>query len=182
MFNWPFRRRRLNRFLEQEVQWIPFKTTVQITHVTCDIVDQTPEGEAPQKKGIRIPDLQRQTYRSHNPFPSAQPKINSKRLDLFNLYREVVVTRGGFHVGNGINWKGQVFSKDGGTTLKNRMTGVGNTLKKHYETYLVEYDSSTAGDWVNCGEWAQFRCDRRPGLGAFKDYVKADGLERVPKL
>ncbi|GFZ04347.1 ARID/BRIGHT DNA-binding domain-containing protein [Actinidia rufa] len=116
-------------------------------------------------------------------FPDAI--LNAKRLDLFNLYREVV-SRGGFHVGNGINWKGQVFSKMRNHTVTNRMTGVGNTLKRHYETYLLEYElahddvdgeccllchSSAAGDWVNCGmcgEWAHFGCDRRPGLGAFK--------------
>jgi len=42
--------------------------------------------------------------------------------------------------------------------------------------------SSAAGDWVNCGlcgEWAHFGCDRRQGLGAFKDYAKTDGLEYV---
>ncbi|TXG61715.1 hypothetical protein EZV62_013078 [Acer yangbiense] len=127
-------------------------------------------------------------------FPDAI--LNAKRLDLFNLYREVV-SRGGFHVGNGINWKGQVFSKMRNHTLTNRMTGVGNTLKRHYETYLLEYElahddvdgeccllchSSAAGDWVNCGicgEWAHFGCDRRQGLGAFKDYAKTDGLEYV---
>ncbi|PPR85114.1 hypothetical protein GOBAR_AA35577 [Gossypium barbadense] len=120
-------------------------------------------------------------------FPDAI--LNAKRLDLFNLYREVV-SRGGFHVGNGINWKGQVFSKMRNHTLTNRMTGVGNTLKRHYETYLLDPDtgeflcgnSSAAGDWVNCGvcdEWAHFGCDRRQGLGAFKDYAKTDGLEYV---
>ncbi|TYJ32496.1 hypothetical protein E1A91_A05G039100v1 [Gossypium mustelinum] len=127
-------------------------------------------------------------------FPDAI--LNAKRLDLYNLYREVV-SRGGFHVGNGINWKGQVFSKMRNHTLTNRMTGVGNTLKRHYETYLLEYElahddvdgeccllchSSAAGDWVNCGvcdEWAHFGCDRRQGLGAFKDYAKTDGLEYV---
>ncbi|XP_039032637.1 AT-rich interactive domain-containing protein 4-like [Hibiscus syriacus] len=127
-------------------------------------------------------------------FPDAV--LNAKRLDLFNLYREVV-SRGGFHVGNGINWKGQVFSKMRNHTLTNRMTGVGNTLKRHYETYLLEYElahddmdgeccllchSSAAGDWVNCGvcgEWAHFGCDRRQGLGAFKDYAKTDGREYV---
>ncbi|XP_039018714.1 AT-rich interactive domain-containing protein 4-like [Hibiscus syriacus] len=127
-------------------------------------------------------------------FPDAI--LNAKRLDLFNLYSEVV-SRGGFHVGNGINWKGQVFSKMRNHTLTNRMTGVGNTLKRHYETYLLEYElahddvdgeccllchSSAAGDWVNCGvcgEWAHFGCDRRLGLGAFKDYAKTDGLEYV---
>ncbi|KAJ8767421.1 hypothetical protein K2173_017465 [Erythroxylum novogranatense] len=127
-------------------------------------------------------------------FPDAI--LNAKRLDLFNLYREVV-SRGGFHVGNGINWKGQVFSKMRNHTSTNRMTGVGNTLKRHYETYLLEYElahddvdgeccllcnSSAAGDWVNCGncgEWAHFGCDRRQGLGAFKDYAKTDGLEYI---
>ncbi|KAI5679503.1 hypothetical protein M9H77_00730 [Catharanthus roseus] len=127
-------------------------------------------------------------------FPDAI--LNAKRLDLFNLYREVV-SRGGFHVGNGINWKGQVFSKMRNHTVTNKMTGVGNTLKRHYETYLLEYElahddvdgeccllcrSSAAGDWVNCGvcgEWAHFGCDRRQGLGAFKDYAKTDGLEYI---
>lgn len=127
-------------------------------------------------------------------FPDAI--LNGKRLDLYNLYKEVV-TRGGFHVGNGINWKGQIFSKMGNYTSTNRMTGVGNTLKRHYETYLLEYElahddvdgeccllchSSAAGDWVNCGicgEWAHFGCDRRQGLGAFKDYAKTDGLEYI---
>ncbi|KAJ6825483.1 AT-rich interactive domain-containing protein 4 [Iris pallida] len=122
--------------------------------------------------------------------------LNAKRLDLYNLYREVV-SRGGFYVGNGINWKGQVFSKMRNHTLTNRMTGVGNTLKRHYETYLLEYElahddvdgeccllchSSAPGDWVNCGlcgEWAHFGCDRRQGLGTFKDYAKTDGLEYV---
>ena len=33
-----------------------------------------------------------------------------------------MVSRGGFHVGNGINWKGQVFSKMRNHTLTNRMT------------------------------------------------------------
>nr|YP_009382454.1 hypothetical protein AEK19_MT2024 [Utricularia reniformis]ART32183.1 hypothetical protein AEK19_MT2024 [Utricularia reniformis] len=36
------------------------------------------------------------------------------------------------NVGNGINWKGQVFSKMRNHTATNRMTGVGNTLKRHY--------------------------------------------------
>lgn len=33
-----------------------------------------------------------------------------------------MVTRGGFHVGNGINWKGQIFSKMHNYTMTNRMT------------------------------------------------------------
>ncbi|MCD9645400.1 hypothetical protein HAX54_034278 [Datura stramonium] len=67
--------------------------------------------------------------------------------------------------------------------------------KRHYEIYLLEYElahddvdgeccllchSSAAGDWVNCGICGvgTFCCDRRPGLGAFKDYAKTDGLEQ----
>ncbi|KAK3123565.1 hypothetical protein QOZ80_8AG0632820 [Eleusine coracana subsp. coracana] len=127
-------------------------------------------------------------------FPDAV--LNSKRLDLYTLYKEVV-SRGGFYVGNGINWKGQVFSKMRNHTITNKMTGVGNTLKRHYETYLLEYElahddvdgeccllchSSAPGDWVNCGlcgEWAHFGCDTRQGLGTFKDYAKTDGLEYI---
>ncbi|OEL19626.1 AT-rich interactive domain-containing protein 4 [Dichanthelium oligosanthes] len=83
-------------------------------------------------------------------FPDAV--LNTKRLDLYNLYKE----------------------------------GVGNTLKRHYETYLLEYElahddvggecclichSGDPGGWVNCGvcgEWAHFGCDKRQGLGTFK--------------
>jgi hypothetical protein len=123
--------------------------------------------------------------------------LNGKRLDLYNLYKEVV-SRGGFHVGNGINWKGQVFAKMRNHTSVNKMTGVGNTLKKHYEVYLLEYElahddvdgeeccilcgSGAEGDWVNCSicdEWAHFGCDQRSGLGAFKEYAKTDGLEYI---
>lgn len=40
-----------------------------------------------------------------------------------------------------------------------------------FTTSLPTFNSSAAGDWVNCGicgEWAHFGCDRRQGLGAFK--------------
>ncbi|CAK9180490.1 unnamed protein product [Ilex paraguariensis] len=90
-------------------------------------------------------------------------------------------------------WTPRIF----GNSLTQELQGVGNTLKRHYETYLLEYElahddvdgeccllchSSAAGDWVNCGicgEWAHFGCDRRQGLGAFKDYAKTDGLEYI---
>ena len=70
-------------------------------------------------------------------FPEAV--LNGCQLDLFNLYKEVV-SRGGFRVGNGINWKGQVFPKMRNWTANHRMTGVGNALKRHYQTYLCEYE------------------------------------------
>jgi hypothetical protein len=65
--------------------------------------------------------------------------LNGMTLDLFGLYKEVV-TRGGFRVGNGINWKGQVFGRMRNWTANNRQTGVGNSLKKHYANFLWEYE------------------------------------------
>jgi hypothetical protein len=43
-------------------------------------------------------------------------------------------------MGNGINWKGQIFSNMSNYTAVNKMTGVGNALKKHYQMYLTEYE------------------------------------------
>lgn len=48
-------------------------------------------------------------------------------------------------VGNGINWKGQVFPKMNNFTAHNRMTGVGNALKRHYTMYLQEYEQVCQG-------------------------------------
>ncbi|KAL3511569.1 hypothetical protein ACH5RR_024286 [Cinchona calisaya] len=73
-----------------------------------------------------------------------------------------VVSRGGFHVGNGINWKGQVFSK------MHNHTGVGNTLKRHYETYLLEYE--LAHDDVD-GECCLLCQVAQQGIGLTVAYV-----------
>jgi len=127
-------------------------------------------------------------------FPDAV--LNGTPLDLFGLYREVV-TRGGFRVGNGINWKGQVFAHMRNWTAKNRQTGVGNSLKKHYANYLWEYEQAHpqdvltdrcticgrgeeagAVDWVACdvcNSWVHFSCDKRPGLGSFSSYANGEG-------
>lgn len=70
-------------------------------------------------------------------FPEAV--LNGCKLDLYNLYKEVC-SRGGFRVGNGINWKGQVFPRMRNWTMNHRMTGVGNALKRHYQGYLWEYE------------------------------------------
>ncbi|CAK0786305.1 hypothetical protein CVIRNUC_009518 [Coccomyxa viridis] len=130
-------------------------------------------------------------------FPDAI--LNGRRLDVYNLYREVT-TRGGFRVGNGINWKGQIFPQLNNFTAHNRMTGVGNALKRHYTLYLLEYElahpedmlgdtcalcargDEQATDWVccdRCGSWRHFSCDTRPGLGAFKDYSKGKGATYI---
>ncbi|KAL0912206.1 hypothetical protein M5K25_018166 [Dendrobium thyrsiflorum] len=127
-------------------------------------------------------------------FPGAV--LNTKRLDLFCLYKEVV-TRGGYYVGNGINWRGQVFSKMSNHSANNKMTGITYALKRHYETYLLEYElahndvtidqcvlchsGTTSEDWLSCGrcsKWVHLGCDKR-SLAAFKDYSKTDGLEYI---
>ena len=47
-----------------------------------------------------------------------------------------VVSRGGFHVGNGINWKGQVFSKMRNHTILNKMTVI---LMATSETFVIDW-------------------------------------------
>lgn len=49
-------------------------------------------------------------------------------------------------VGNGINWKGQVFGRMRNWTANNRQTGVGNSLKKHYANFLWEYEQVREAD------------------------------------
>jgi len=99
-------------------------------------------------------------------------------------------------VGNGINWKGQVFMRMRNWTANNRQPGVGNSLKKHYANLLWEYEQAHpadvmvdrgtlcghgeeagATDWIacdSCNSWVHFGCDRRPGLGTFEDYAEAE--------
>ena len=62
--------------------------------------------------------------------------LNGVPLDLFNLYR-AVVARGGFRMGNAINWKGEIFTKMANWTADHKMTGVGNALKRHYKKNAV---------------------------------------------
>lgn len=132
-------------------------------------------------------------YIDRSKFPDAV--LNGMTLDLFGLYKEVV-TRGGFRVGNGINWKGQVFGRMRNWTANNRQTGVGNSLKKHYANLLWEYEQAHpqdvvvdrctlcgrgeeagATDWIacdSCNSWVHFSCDKRPNLGTFDDYANAE--------
>ncbi|RMZ54748.1 hypothetical protein APUTEX25_003126 [Auxenochlorella protothecoides] len=125
------------------------------------------------------------------------PVLNALQLDLFNLYKEVC-QRGGFALGNGINWKGQVFPAMRNFTQDHRLTGVGNALKRHYQVCLLDYEQAnpadvTSGnclvcgqgagdDWIscdNCDRWLHFSCDKRPHPGSFKDYSKRHGLKFV---
>ncbi|PSC70291.1 AT-rich interactive domain-containing 4-like [Micractinium conductrix] len=126
-------------------------------------------------------------------FPEAI--LNGSKLDLFHLYKEVT-SRGGYSVGNGINWKGQVFPRMRNYTANHKMTGVGNALKRHYQVFLQEYEQAhpedltgdrcalcgrgddAGGDWVSCDacdSWVHFSCDVRHTRGSFKDYAKGRG-------
>ncbi len=55
-------------------------------------------------------------------------------------------------MGNGINWKGQVFPRMRNYTASNRMTGVGNALKRLYQRYLVEYEQARVLSQAVMGE------------------------------
>ena len=62
-------------------------------------------------------------------------------------------SRGGYRVGNGINWKGQVFPRMRNFTASHKMTGVGNALKRHYQLFLLEYEQ--VGGWEGIGTATQ---------------------------
>jgi hypothetical protein len=83
--------------------------------------------------------LQQRRGRSFDAAKFPDAVLNGSPLDLHGLYREVI-SRGGFRAGNGINWRGKVFSNMKNWTAGNRQTGVGNSLKKHYANYLWEYE------------------------------------------
>lgn len=131
-------------------------------------------------------------------FPDA--KLNGAKLDLFNLYKEVTNRGGITPSGDGfgssnLNWKAQVFPRMRNWTAANNMTAIGSTLKRHYQTWLAEYQDAhpedlvgdiCAGcgcgddggtDWISCDEcttWMHFSCDARGKtgeLGNYKDYV-----------
>jgi Flp pilus assembly protein TadB len=51
-------------------------------------------------------------------------------------------------VGNGLNWKGQIFGRMRNWTANNRQTGVGNSLKKHYANFLWEYEQVCVCVWL----------------------------------
>ncbi|KAL4422493.1 hypothetical protein ABPG75_008690 [Micractinium tetrahymenae] len=133
--------------------------------------------------------------RQIDPLTFPEAILNGTKLDLFHLYREVT-SRGGYKVGNGINWKGQVFPRMRNFTANNKMTGVGNALKRHYQHFLLEYEQAhleditgdrcgicghgeeVAADWISCDMcdcWFHFSCDVRQARGTFKDYAKGKG-------
>jgi hypothetical protein len=66
-----------------------------------------------------------------------------------------VVSRGGFYVGNGINWKGQVFSKMRNHTVTNRMT-----VRIHYSLFfklsilVISYSFHVEEQGNNMNIWA----------------------------
>ena len=78
--------------------------------------------------------------------PTHQPALASALACLPRrpLPRREVCSRGGYKVGNGINWKGQVFPRMRNFTAHHKMTGVGNALKRHYQVFLLEYEQVEA--------------------------------------
>jgi len=83
--------------------------------------------------------------------------LNGSKLDVFTLYCEVC-RRGGYAAANRIDWKNGVFP-----WMKNFSTGhkltntIGNMLKHHYQSLLLEYERRHPGDvqkdgCVSCGD------------------------------
>ncbi|DBA79408.1 hypothetical protein WJX79_002219 [Trebouxia sp. C0005] len=70
-------------------------------------------------------------------FPEAI--LNGSQLDLNALYR-AVCSRGGYGMGSGVNWAGQVFPRMANFTNTHKMTGVGNALKRHYQALCLDYE------------------------------------------
>lgn len=90
--------------------------------------------------------------------PAAFPDafMNGSRLDMFTLYREVC-KRGGYTAANKIDWKSAVFPRMRNYSDSHKMTAVGNVLKHHYQTLLLEYERMHPGDvqkdgCVMCGQ------------------------------
>ena len=107
-------------------------------------VPTTPRGAVLPSKGHRARVQTRFGWTIHAAeFPNAV--LNGGPLDLFNLYR-AVVERGGFRMGNAINWKGDIFTKMSNWTQEHKMTGVGNALKRHYRKMLWEYERANQRD------------------------------------
>lgn len=67
-----------------------------------------------------------------------------------------MVTRGGFHVGNGINWKGQVFSKMRNHTVTNRMTVCPETQILDYLIYMIFHTAIICDDKYNFESFTLF--------------------------
>lgn len=53
-------------------------------------------------------------------------------------------------MGNGINWKGQIFPKMRNYTPSHRMTGIGNALKTKYQQLLGDYERVSCFDDSGC--------------------------------
>lgn len=126
-------------------------------------------------------------------FPDAV--LNGSKIDLFNLYREVV-RRGGFGLGLSLNWKGNIWPTLRNFTAQNKQTAIGHALKRLYQKFLLAYEEShpedvksdrcvicggseeQAQEFVQCQacfNWTHLACDRRPNLGNPKDYTKEHG-------
>jgi len=101
--------------------------------------------------------LKTQLGRSIDPSTFPEISLNGSKLDVFTLYREVC-RRGGYAAANRIDWKNGVFP-----WLKNFSSGhkltntIGNMLKHHYQSLLLEYERRHPGDvqkdgCVSCGD------------------------------
>ncbi|KAG7671570.1 putative AT-rich interactive domain-containing protein 4 [Nannochloris sp. 'desiccata'] len=101
--------------------------------------------------------LKTQLGRSVNPVTFPEISLNGSKLDVFTLYREVC-RRGGYNAANRIDWKNGVFPWMKNFSSGHRLTNtIGNMLKHHYQSLLLEYERKHPGDvqkdgCVSCGD------------------------------
>ena len=133
---------------------------------------------------------------SYEQFCASLPTLNGQKLDVYNLYREVVTRGGGDEK---VNWKGEVFVSLRNFTDSNKQTGISSALKGHYKKILggyeechpmdrfagrcqfcVEVRGEADTDWVVCSgpcwKGGHYSCDPREELEYFATYKK-EGVE-----
>jgi hypothetical protein len=100
--------------------------------------------------------LKNQLKRSIDPATFPEIILNGSKLDVFTLYREVC-RRGGYEAANRIDWKSGVFPWMKNFSAGHKLTAIGNMLKHHYQSLLLEYEKQHPGDvrkdgCVSCGD------------------------------
>ncbi|KAK3238507.1 hypothetical protein CYMTET_51485 [Cymbomonas tetramitiformis] len=103
--------------------------------------------------------------------------VNGSKLDLFNLYKQVV-SRGGFGNGVGsqrrINWSRDVFPHMNNYTDTHKMTSIGHDLINHYKTFLAEYEVDHAED-ITCS--TEYRLQHMPPVDSkIEVFWPGDGM------
>jgi ARID/BRIGHT DNA binding domain len=94
--------------------------------------------------------LKTQLKRSVDLTTFPEVSLNGSKLDIFTLYREVC-RRGGYNAANRIDWKNGVFPWMKNFSSGHKLTAIGNMLKHHYQSLLLDYERRHPEDVLNDG-------------------------------